>query len=237
VEGEPPAAWSVEQVQAALDLALSEALPDPFSLQVAWQGYFGEPDGDCPGSDPYQIEVAVTGCTTSSGWTYAGPALYVESEETESYTFLLVADSFVVRPTGETAVVGVISDYQRTGAQGARSWSLELAGTMFDPLATGWLGQGASVDLDATGSDDGPLVLDGGVHVGTAPALSAHSLAVDESCPLDGVLAVRDDAGRWIEIELDCAACGVARMADTELGEVCPDASVLQALAVTLEGP
>ena len=33
-----------------------------------------------------KIEVAVTGCTTSSGWTYAGPALYVESEETESYT-------------------------------------------------------------------------------------------------------------------------------------------------------
>jgi len=236
-EGEPSSAWSEEEVQAALDLALSQALPDPFSLQEAWLGYFGESDGVCPAADPYQIEVGVEGCTTSAGWTYAGPALYAESEEAESYALLLVADSFVVRPTGETVVVSVISDYQRAGADGARSWTLELAGTLADPLATDWLGQGASLDLDATGSDDGPMVLDGGVHVGTAPALGARSLAIDSSCPLDGVLAVRDDAGRWIEIELDCAECGVARMADAELGEVCPDATILQALATTLEGP
>ncbi len=236
-EGEPSAAWTTDEVQAALELALSQALPDPFSLQEAWHGYFGESDGGCPGDDPYQIEVGVDGCTTSSGWTYAGPALYAEAEDADSYAFLLVADSFIVRPTGETVVVSVINDYQRAGADGARSWTLELAGTLFDPLAADWLGQGASLDLDATGSDDGPLVLDGGVHVGTAPAWGARSLAIDSSCPLDGILAVRDAAGRWIEIELDCAECGVARMGDEELGEVCPDATMLQALATTLEGP
>ena len=70
-----------------------------------------------------------------------------------------------------------------------------------------------------------------------------HNMRTLEHMKADAQARIAEEAGAVAVMSLERVPAdirahgGVARMADTELGEVCPDASVLQALAVTLEGP
>ena len=234
----PDPQWSDDEARAALTAALQVPLGDPLGARDAYLGLFDHRDADCPASEDYNLPVTRVGCTTRSGWTFAGPSTYTVEESEDLLNFLLWNDCEVLGPDGDRWLgAGTIALY-REPIDGGEAWSLKQGGTWSWSGDAGWLGLGTSSALGAYGARLGEdiVVFIDGVSTGGGFSLDLREVQVDSvNCPRGtGEIALRDPNGGWFTVALgpDCSGCGELRYGDRSLGQQCPNlAAALRALS------
>jgi hypothetical protein len=193
---------------------------------------FAGRDSTCPGSD-YNIEVPMSGCISSTGWRYTGPASYRVLDFEDETTIILNADSHITTASDETMIaVGTYVHSNRT-VDGASVQAVEMRGMLgYPPADTSWLQETMSADLNAVWADeDGGTRLD--VTGGWSHGENAITFHIDTppSCELlTGSVGMRDPSGFWHAIALDCSNCGTWTYGDQEQPtELCIDVPAFRA--------
>lgn len=231
-----PAVWTASEVEEALRAGLVAGLPDPWTLGRAWTTAIdtgGTPG--CPASAGYSLVQGVEGCTSAAGWTFAGPADWIDDEHGG---FLLEADSYILRASGTQLAYGGLVTAEIVPDGDDVAWRTSVEGTFVDESATGWAGTGVSASLAVKGerrSGEVTLLLDGGSSVGTATV--TFEALTWSSCGLTGALGAVDRVGRGYRATFSCSLCGPASTGTEALGEVCVSDDALVDLAARMEAP
>lgn len=234
----PAASAPLEAAEAedALQAALDAGLVEPLVLGERWRAAIDAgTGGGCPGSGGYSLIRGVQGCTSTEGYTFAGPADWTS----EGDSFHLEVDSYILRPDGTLLSYNGEVRYDWGEVDGVLTWRGDVRGSFVDDDASGWLGEGASADLLAKGTGTGAgaqVQLTGGCSVGVETVLF-ETLLWDPVCGPSGVVATLDDAGRAYRLALDCSPCGTVSLGDDALGEACLDLSAIEALVARLAAP
>ena len=233
---EPPPPLDLAEAEATLQAALDAGLPEPLLLAEQWTSAIDAgTGGGCPGSGDYSLIRGVRGCTSSEGYTFAGPADWTRDED----SFFLEADSYILRPDGTLLSYNGELGYEVDRSAGVTTWRGDVRGSFVDDAAAGWLGTGVSTDLVAKGSgaaEDAEVQLSGGCSVGLETVLF-EDLVWTPACGASGTLATLDAAGRAYRLSVDCSSCGPLSLGDDLLGDACLDLSALEALVARLAAP
>jgi hypothetical protein len=216
------AEWSAAELEAALDSVLTAPVPDVRDARDAYLAALAMGDADCPGSPDQLGGADLRGCTTDSGYSYAGVATYMTDP---SGGFVLSGDFEILTPDGRRFVGGgALSEGIFDGGWNTRwtgIWSLEGD--------EGWLGHGVGAWWTESGGEgpQGPWVeLADGLTYGDV-SLWFDRLRHDlGTCPdgASGVLRVRDPSGGWFSLDYGdtCAPCAALSFEGEPLGESCP---------------
>jgi len=218
--------WTAEQAIAAVEHAMQQSPPDPWVLRSTYLDLLAQGDATCPGEgdDLQPPQVPLTGCTSSTGLTYAGVSVYEETEVNED-----VADFAMIN--GDFTITDIDGNKFQNGGNwmvhaerdpSSQHMSLDLRGAFSYPAAEGWLGGGGSALLHVSGSDskltlEGSLQSAGELLLMGAGTQSGQWLDLTE-CGLTGTVQVRNQ--RWYRFEPECS-CGPVFFDDEELGEGC----------------
>ncbi len=233
---EPPPPFTLAEAEAALQSALDAGLPEPVLLAERWVAAIDAgTGGGCPGSGGYSLIRGVRGCTSTEGYTFAGPADWTSDED----SFFLEVDSYILRPDGTLLSYNGELGYDVDWSDGTPSWRGDVRGSFVDDAAGDWLGTGFSADLMAKGSgttDTAEVQLTGGCSVGLETVLF-DDLVWTPGCGASGVLTTLDPTGRSYQLSVDCSACGPLRFGEEVLGEACLDLSAIEVLVAQLAAP
>jgi len=231
----PAPSWDQASLEAALLEAFGDTAPTTGPLHSLWRSMFVGRDAGCPGSG-YNIEVPMTGCHTSSGWRYTGPATYDTLSDEGIEAILLNADSHITTADGDTfyAVGMVVSGNILTDV--GVDWDVEFRGMWkFAPSEVPWIAQGISLSLAGTGTNNGATV---GLSGGWSSENGAITMHISQNmvCPsLSGTVWMKDPSGPWHSLALDCASCGTWTWENGEvLGSACVDEEAFAAWAAAL---
>lgn len=231
-----PDPFTAIEAEAALQAGLDAGLAEPLLLAERWRDAIDTGSGGgCPGSGGYSLIRGVRGCTSTEGYTFAGPADWTSDGD----SFRLEVDSYILRPEGSLLSYNGDIRYDWGEIDGTLTWRGDVQGSFVDDDAEGWLGRGASVDLLAKGTgagDSAEVLLSGGCSVGVETVLF-ESLVWDPTCGASGTLATLDGAGRAYRLSLDCSPCGTVSQGTLDLGQACLDLSAIAALVAQLEAP
>lgn len=228
----PSPALDAAGFEAAVESALIHGFADPMTAREAWRASLSARQPPCPSGNQWSWGSSFDGCTTSSGWTFAGIAEYTGDIETlpDDGAFELLADCSVVDPTGAELRSGGQATLTRSGSRFEGSASGRLAGTWSLDGGGGWLEDGFSgvLELEASWDDDDwSLSLDGSQQT-SAGILAVEGLRADRlDCPAGTatMVSLRDSAGYWYRLDLaDGCGCGeLTYGGSTDLGEACLD--------------
>lgn len=225
----PDPAWSDDEARTAFGAALTLPLGDPYALRDTYLSLFDHRDAECPATNDYNLPVTRVGCTSRSGWTYAGPTTYDVQQSEDLLNLLLWNDCEILGPGGERWMgAGTLGLYVATTSEGVE-WSLKLGGSWSWSESEGWLGMEPSGVIGAFGTKNGDnIVVDyDGVSTIGGYSLDLRTVHLDtERCPRGtGELALRDPNGGWFTVLLgsDCTGCGEMRYGDRSLGQYCPN--------------
>jgi hypothetical protein len=241
----PEAQLSPEELAAAFDAAWAGGVPEPRTPRDVYLSLMAMGDEECPG-DPEQIVSIVLGCTSASGWTYAGTTEYkVQGEESDREGWQLTGDATIDGPDGERFVAGGhVNLARKERGSGGWHWEGEIQGTWSYLGAGGWLEDGLSAKLQIA-SDRGEsreeIVVEGGMGLASM-ALVFEGLELSTDCPeaARGALWLRDPSGGWFYAEFseECSSCGALSFEGAPYDEpFCLDFSPLTERFSTLEVP
>ena len=248
---DPEPAWSLEEVSAQLDSVLSRGMPNPVQMEDRYTTLlFDHGDGDCPGGHGDGDDFFHLSCTTEEGYTFEGIALRARNRDvlpgvvvdswslsgdfSIGYPSSDHAESTFLRGAGGIASSGTTRD-------GVLDWFMSWNGSWSDDPTEGWMQEGVSILLEATGGvtadDRRHLVVNGGLAVGEAD-LYLESVGFDEGSAClgkaTGTIWLREPSGYWYTWALgdDCDGCGRVVFSDSlEMGEVCLDLSYFEETA------
>ena len=241
---DPPStepAWTAAEVQAVLEGALADGLPDPRYEHDQYIELLSHGNADCPGHETYIDDRFVYGCNAASGYYYSGVSNYLTSAETVDGTRVAsveVNGDFLFRNDREQFFeVGGHSIQKTTWPADGSSGTLwlEHSGTWLWQAHESWLQTGASGRFSMTLSRSGS---DRVVQVEGAIGFDRTWMAFDELVLAEGgcawaptgAIEVRDPSGAWHRVDFgtECTSCGALVFdGDTALGEVCLDLSTI----------
>ncbi len=234
-----PVSLDLAAVTTRIDQALAFGVP---RAEALWIGYldllYTHGELTCPygwALPLHEYQSSMDGCTTATGWVFAGLSIREQTIDAEGTEEVLIADGFVESPTGQWGVLAGELDWWRSaagGEGGGVSWTQTLTGTWGWEWGAGWIAEvpGFSLYLSGEWSDErASATVDGGLSLGGA-AVYLEAVTIDtERCggvPTVGIVSVRDDDGFWYALALheDCSGCGaVTDPTGAALGEACPD--------------
>lgn len=241
--------WTADDVGATLQALDSQPFPMPGAVFQNFEGVMSHGDSRCPG--PELTFEAILGCTTDSGWFYAGIAGYGATDLAEgANTFIqddVYADMQVLSPDGPRfAIGGSANQHLGTNSAGVRSYSgfldgifIYTNGSLFDPAVD------ALIEYTAGERTDGGrwVGLDGAIGFGGSYLMFDDVVIGGETCPEDttGSVRIRDATQHWYTVALgdDCDGCGTVYFNGTEaIGTTCVSFDQLvNNLAITLLEP
>ena len=202
--------WSFSDATAAIEGVFEVPFSGPVELRAAYLEQMSFGDESCPGSDIEISDSFVTGCTASTGYYFAGVAIYeTQYSKEENFQMWAIGGDFEIKaPTGEQMLVGGhsvrVEGVQNNFFNGdiTGSWSLDGAG--------GWLGEGISAMLILDSMSYNELTIYGGLTVGSTALYFPHLHWESLECSPSGEIQVRDQAGHWFDLFLadDCSGCG-----------------------------
>ncbi len=244
IDGGPTqASWTATDIDAALQEALGQGIPDPWTLQAQLLEVFSHGDGACPGHPNYIDDRNLLGCTAASGWMYSGVSEWTELHgEVEGMPIegeLTFGDIIFASPEGLVFEVGGFVQWMRlrdarfdvarieTQHQGSWHWD-------GDPI---WLDQTVSgryqIRMERVDGNR-QITLTGAARV-RGIDLDFQDLLLEEGdCAWAprGALAVRDPAGGWHRLDFGeaCQPCASPSYQGGEpQGEVCVDLAAIPA--------
>lgn len=204
--------WTPDEVVLVLD-NLREP-PAPSEALSAYLGLLAAGDASCPGSSSQLGGADLRGCTSATGYSYAGIASYARTDG----GWILTGDFDITTPEGQRFVGGgaISESVDATGGWSSRwsgTWSFEGADGWLDPGVSTWWSQSAGAGWGQ--ADDG---------LGNGQDLWFEALRSDPSrCDgLSGAVEVRDPSGGWWRVDHGtCAACGALSFEGQDQGEAC----------------
>lgn len=221
-------AWTAGQALEAARVALDGGLPDPHPLR---DRYFelvevGQ-DADCPGPDLLNTP-NLQGCTSDSGYFYAGLATYQEGTNPGAdVSWMFSGDFEIVTPEGWSYLVG---GHTGLSQDASGFFQVEVSGSWRWDGDPGWLAEGLSAVFHAEGSTTGSgqeLGLEGGLGYADVSLYWSEVRIAGDACDghPTGSLGIREPAGGWYTLTWGegCDGCGVVDYAGEPAGEGCLD--------------
>jgi len=236
--GEP---FTGEAAAAAFEDAFAEGFPAPRGMWATVADMIDEGDAECPGED-YQLDGALEGCTSDSGYSYVGvlEVYFDEVDETaeggnELHELRLTNGNFVITPP-EGAPYRNAATYTHRWERGFDGYvfaSLQHLGTyQYSDSEHAWLREGLSMTSTISGSSNAS---GDSIRLSTSFGWGMHAVRFDgvtwsssicEHAPHDGILQVRRADGSWASTEFteDCEPCtSWVDLQGNDLGESCHD--------------
>jgi hypothetical protein len=226
------AALTADDVGTALTTALEEPFPFPQALFDQYANVMLQGDDMCPGAS-LSLE-QILGCTSSSGWWYAGISGYDATDIVDGATpFIqddLYADMQVDAPDGTRfAIGGSANQHLGTADDGTHTYTGFLQGIFIRTTASSLFNPSVDALIAYTaGEGDGRqwVTLDGAVGYRGAYLMFDDLTIAGDDCPTaaSGALRIRDDTEHWYTLDLgdDCDTCGTVYFnGTTDLGEAC----------------
>lgn len=238
--------WSVEETIAHVDAGLALGLPDPRIPYGAYVELLSGRDETCPnaGDQLIDLEMPTGGCTSASGYHYAGNTvlvLYGPTSDAEDVRGFSLGGDFEIRNSeGQRLAGGGIMAYQWTQQQNGQTfWRGEAAGSWIYERHDGVFGSGIGATLGfsgitgTTGTTDDSISMDGTVGVGD---ISVQFVQVTwaQACGGNptGSVRMRDPSGVWSTLDYEDRCDGCGTYTSDPLGEpteACLDLSVYKA--------
>jgi hypothetical protein len=233
-EGDVEPGWTAAEAREAMQGALARGLPLPSDIADTYVTLLAEGDARCPGLDGQISDIV--GCTSDSGYFYAGVSGYganhVDDTDVTIDQVTTWGDAEVRTPDGLRFGLGGSTTYRTvTHVDGSREYDGELSGTFDFPGSDTSLADGMSGVLDLyamRAAGKATLQLDGGIGVGDRAFAFDDFSSSSAECgdhPTGG-MRLRDDAGRWYTLTWGdaCTGCGdVVFDGRVDLGEECFD--------------
>lgn len=224
--------WTAEEAMAAAQAAVDQGLPDPYRLRDLYFDLVetGQ-DADCPGPDLLNTP-NLQGCTSDSGYFYAGLATYQEgTNPSADVAWMFSGDFEIITPEGWSYLVGGHAGHtlDESGPDSV-FYQVDVSGSFRWDGDPGWLAEGLSAvfHVDGTrtpGGDD--LTLDGGLAFAGVSLYWSDVHLVEGACEghPTGSLDVRDPSGGWYTLTWGdaCDGCGAVSFAGESAGEACLD--------------
>ena len=217
----PPPSWTKADLEAEIDGLFAEGYPQISPILSLWRDMFVGRDSTCPGTG-YNIQVPMSGCITTHGWRYTGPASYEAIETPMEDTVLLNADTHITDAEDNlmlfvgTAAVSNVNDL------GIEHWKIDLRGMIRYPLSDiPWISNGTSMMIFGGGDVGGRVDLIAGWS--TENTVVSMDIKRQTDCDgINGTMWLQDPSGPKHILHLDCNACAAWEWEDgTRLGEIC----------------
>lgn len=246
---------STTELEGAIEAVVDTLMAiDPRTAPDAFDEAMLHVGGACPQTEVTGPQTVVAGdCTTNAGWTWLGVGAVshmqnfrVELGEIDEFHYVwdyCVGNAQVFSAaTGERYEMLGMSWYRDYEADTGRALAIELWGEfqVYDVprFEDTWIARDLGVEMyvelaELEGGWEGTWTAGVSRLDGTVWAFSFDDLAVTAACPAEptGEIDVQDAAGTWHTVVFDgdttCDGCGVGRVGDTPLGEVCADLSRL----------
>ena len=239
--GEPVEPFMGEEAAAAFEDAFAEGFPGPRGMWATVAAMIDGGDAECPGDD-YQLDGALEGCTSDSGYSYVGVLeVYFEgTDESEEgspdlHEIRLTNGNFVITPP-EGASYRNAATYVHRWERGDNS---SIFGTMqhlgtyqYSDSEHAWLREGLSMTSTIRASANG---VDDTIDLSTSFGWGVHAVRFDSviwssgicaHAPYAGTLQVRRIDGTWASAEFteDCEPCtSWVDVQGNDVGESCHD--------------
>jgi len=219
----PSPIWTQTEVENTIDRLFREDHPRVAPVLELWRSMFVGRDYACPGNG-YNIQVPMSGCLTSHGWRYTGPATYDVIETPFEETILLNADTHIIDDEGTLMIfVGTAAASQVSG-MGEGHWRVDLRGMIAYPKSEiDWIANGTSMLMYGGGDVGGQAELIAGWSTGDK--VIAMDIRRGDDCDgLSGSIWIDDPAGPKHGLTLNCSPCAEWTWEDgSTLGEACID--------------
>lgn len=199
-----PPPLTAAEAEAAIQGALQQAgLPDPMAMLDAFRRMIDTGrDSQCPRNMNYSLNESFSGCTTASGYTFAGVSAFQPLGQGDR-DFFLLGDCFFYDPQGQRLECAGELEFEED--QGAGTFSGKLTGTWGYPPEPIWIGMTPGMALWMEGGRS-ELHLEGAYAPGDAD-LYFHGASYSGGCSA-GAISVRAEGGGWCRMDLGCDGCG-----------------------------
>ena len=217
---------SAEEVANRIGAAWSTP-PDPGEVIETYAHLMSMGDPECPG-DPNNItDTWLYGCTSTTGYSYAGVSqLFFERITSEGFAADLSGvsgDFWIDSITGATLEGGGHSVLLREEG----IWIAEMAGSWRWDEGSGWLAHGYSGNLWVEFIDHFAIKLRGAADI-LGTYVAAQNFVLSAYCDYGpaGKLSLRDPGGGWYDMEfVNCDPCTDVFFEDENIGNACVDMS------------
>ena len=219
----PPPSWTQADVEGTIDRLFRDDHPRVAPVLELWRSMFIGRDHSCPG-EGYNIQVPMSGCITSEGWRYTGPATYDVISSPFEEAIILNADTHIIDDEGTVMIFAGTAASSWVDGVGVGHWRVDLRGMIDYPTSeTVWIEGGTSMMIFGGGDVGGQAELTGGWSTGGT--VISFSLQRDEVCEgLSGTIWLQDPAGPRHALSLACTDCASWSWEDgSPLGEACID--------------
>lgn len=212
-----PPPMTAGEAEAAIQGALQQAgLPDPMAMLDAFRRMIDTGRDDlCPRNMNYSLNESFSGCTTSSGYTYAGVSAFQPLGQGDR-DFFLLGDCFFLDPQGQRLECAGELEFEED--QGAGTFSGKLTGTWGYPPEPIWIGMTPGMALWMEGGR-GSVTFEGG-YAPDGADLYLHAATYADGCAA-GAISVRAPEGGWCRLEMGCDGCGPITCGEVTIGEGC----------------
>ena len=219
----PAPHWTKADLEAQIQGLFAAGYPQIGPVLALWQSMFVGRDSTCPGSG-YNIQVPMSGCVTTHGWRYTGPASYEVIETPMEDTVLLNADTHITDNEDNlmlfvgTAAVSNVNDL------GVEHWKIDLRGMIqYLPSTIPWISNGTSMMIYGGGDVGGRVDLIAGWS--TQDTVVSMDIKRQTDCDgISGTMWLQDPSGPNHILHLDCSPCPAWEWEDgSRLGEICVD--------------
>ena len=242
-----PVLLTPDEVFEQLDAFFSVGIPDPNAIEASYLEALTHGDETCPGME-LQMNTEPQGCVAESGYWFSGLSTYLlvdEEKKGQAITGWTLSGEFeIIDPTGDlfsaggaaAVTYGTIKEGWTASAYASGSWLMDGEVPFLDA------GYSGMVSLLAEVTDEHrTVVINGSIAYGGSLVADFDSMySKSWECPdhMIGLLQVRDEFGRWYQIDMStCGGCGVVSFDGTELGEGCLETEALPEMLVEILEP
>jgi len=215
--------WTQAELENNINTLFREDYPRVNPILELWRSMFVGRDSTCPG-EGYNIQVPMSGCITSAGWRYTGPASYEVIETPIEETILLNADTHIIDDEGTVMLFVGTAATSKVEIYGGKHWKIDLRGMIQHPTSdVDWIANGTSMLITGGGDVGGFAELVAGWSTGD-DVVSLDIQRGDTCDGLTGTIWVQDPAGPKHTLQLNCSPCAEWTWEDgSSLGEACID--------------
>ncbi len=219
----PSPTWTKADLETEIGILFRENHPQIAPIFALWRSMFVGRDSTCPG-DGYNIQVPMSGCITSHGWRYTGPASYEEIETPMEDTILLNADTHIIDNEDNLLIFVGTAAASTVNDLGVEHWKIDMRGMIeYMPSDIPWIANGTSMMIFGGGDVGGRVDLIAGWS--TEETVVSMDIKRATDCEgISGTMWLQDPAGPKHVLHLDCSPCATWQWEDgSTLGEVCLD--------------
>ena len=189
----PPPSWTQADVEGTIDRLFRDDHPRVAPVLELWRSMFIGRDHSCPG-EGYNIQVPMSGCITSEGWRYTGPATYDVISSPFEEAIILNADTHIIDDEGTVMIFAGTAASSWVDGVGVGHWRVDLRGMIDYPTSeTVWIEGGTSMMIFGGGDVGGQAELTGGAPaVPDSPSASSAMRSAKVSVERSGFRIQRD---------------------------------------------